>query len=290
MCHDLIRSLSIMFPVKNLGDAKYFLGLELTRTSDGQAICQTKYIQDLLRAKMTNAKPASTPISTSSQSMQTPGDPLQDPYEYRSLVGGLQHLTWTRPDISFAVNKVCQHMKAPIDVHLTAVKKILRYLKGSICHGLFYTRSSLHLHTFSDANWAGSLEDRRSTSGFCIYLGANPISLSAKKQTTVARSSTEAEYRSLAHTAAEICWVTHHLRELHIPLPQPPTLHCDNLGALALATNPVFHARTKHVEIDYHFIQDLVTLNTFVFNIYVPKTIRQASSQKLYLLLVSSFC
>lgn len=118
---------------------------------------------------------------------------MSNPDLYRSLVGSLQYLTLTRPEISFAVNTVCQHMHLPLEQHFTAVKRILRYIKGSLHQGLLFSKGSLTFSAFSDADWAGDALDRRSTGGYCVFLGPNLVSWSTKKQATVARSSTEAE-------------------------------------------------------------------------------------------------
>ncbi|KAM1069966.1 hypothetical protein ACFX15_001756 [Malus domestica] len=260
LCTLFIQNLSAIFPVKDLGPLHYFLGLEIQRSSTGLFLHQTKYLLDLLgKTNMTGAKPCCTPLG--STKLDHSGPFLSNPTEYRSFVGGLQYLTWTRPDISFAVNQICQFMHAPRDQHMQAAKRILRYLKGTVSEGLWFRKGATHLTTFSDADWAGCLFDRRSTSGYNIFLGSNLISLSAKKQATVARSSTEAEYRSLAHTAAELTWICKIFRDLGFPLSQTPTLWCDNISAISLASNPVFHARTKHVEIDYHYIRELVLAN-----------------------------
>lgn len=136
------------------------------------------------------------------------GDPMDDPHLYRAIVGALQYATITRPDIAFAVNKVSQFMHAPTTTHWASVKRILRYLNGSLSHGLsLQPDPSLTLHAYSDAHWAGCPDDRPSTSGYCIYLGPNLISWSSKKQPTVSRSSTESEYRSLALASAELVWL-----------------------------------------------------------------------------------
>jgi hypothetical protein len=149
-------------------------------------------------------------------------------------------------------------MHAPSTTHWTVAKRVLRYLKNTIDHGLLYRPGSLHLQAFSDSDWASSPDDRRSTSGFGVYLGNYLVSWSAKKQAVVSRSSTEAEYRSLALTTAELFWLRMLFKELSIPLRTAPMLWCDNLSALALASNSVFHARTKHIEVDYHFIHEKV--------------------------------
>ncbi|CAL8996386.1 unnamed protein product, partial [Prunus brigantina] len=150
-------------------------------------------------------------------------------------------------------------MHNPRSTHLQAVKRIYRYIKGTIEHGiLFRSSTDFSLQGFSDADWAGSLDDRRSTTGACIFLGPNLLTWTAKKQSTVSRSSSEAEYRALATTAAELRWFCYLFRELGIPLRSPPCIFVDNVSALHMAANPVFHARTRHIEVDYHFVRELL--------------------------------
>jgi histone deacetylase 1/2 len=165
----------------------------------------------------------------------------------------------TRPDIAFAVNKVCQFLHAPTTVHWSVVKRILRYIRGTLTFGHHIKRSqSTMVSAFSDADWAGCIDDLRSTGGFAIFLGDNLVSWSACKQATVSRSSTEAEYKSLANATAEMMWVQKILTELKIPHAPAARLWCDNLGATYLSANPVFHARTKHIEIDFYFVREHV--------------------------------
>lgn len=154
--------------------------------------------------------------------------------------------------------------------HWTAVKRILRYLKQSVKIGLKITRSKSTLVSgFSDADWAGCLDDRRSTGGFAIYLGTNLISWSARKQHTVSRSSTEAEYKAVADATAEIMWIQILLKEIGIESPKAARLWCDNIGAKYLSANPIFHARTKHIEVDYHFVRERVSRKLLEID-YVP--------------------
>lgn len=174
-------------------------------------------------------------------------------------MGALQYIMLTRPDLAYTVNIVCQYLHSPTTAHWTAVKRILRYLKFSENTGLLiHKQSPLVVSAFSDADWAGCRDDRRSTNGFVVFLGSNVISWSARKQPTVSRSSTEAEYKAMANATAELIWVEQLLGELGVRLKVKPRLWCDNLGATYLSANPVFHARAKHIEIDFHFVRERV--------------------------------
>ena len=183
-------------------------------------------------------------------------DPLfPDATRFWQHVGALQYLTFTRPDIFFVVNQVCQFMHAPTESHWATVKRILRYLHGTTSHGLPITcSSSFYLHGFTDADWAGSIENIKSTGGYLVFFGQTSISWKSGKQRTVARSSTEAEYKALVDGTTEVIWLQYLLMDLQIPTTSAPIIWCDNLGATYFSANPVFHARTKHIEIDYHFV------------------------------------
>ncbi|XP_026450970.1 uncharacterized protein LOC113351135 [Papaver somniferum] len=191
---------------------------------------------------MTECKPVSTPFALK-HGLHQDSNTLVDATQYRQIVGSLQYPTLTRPDISHVVNFVSQFMHRPTIIHLTAVKRILRYLNGTLDYGIrLLSNSTLNLYAFSEADWDGCLKIRRSTTGYNIYLGSNCIFWSSRKQPTVSRSSTEDEYRSMAASTADLTWVTYLLRELGIGLDKPPVLFCDNISAHYLAKNPKFHA------------------------------------------------
>ncbi|GER52645.1 transposon Ty1-DR1 gag-pol polyprotein [Striga asiatica] len=212
-----------------------------------------------LGAGMKGAKGLKTPMVSHPTLSKFQGNPISDGYLYRQIVGALQYITLTRPDISFSVNKVCQFMQSPLDTHWKAVKRILRYLADTKDFGLNLQKcSNFNLTAFSDADWGSDVDDRRSTSGICVYLGANLISWSSKKQPIVSRSSTEAEYRSAAQATCEVVWLQSLLNELRVKFIKPSTIWVDNRGAVYLASNPVYHARKKHLELDLHFIREKV--------------------------------
>jgi histone deacetylase 1/2 len=256
----LLKDLQKDFALKDLGDLHYFLGIEVNKVRNGILLTQHKYATDLLKkVGMTDCKAVSTPLSTSEKLSLHEGSLLgpEDATKYRSIVGVLQYLTLTRPDIAFSVNKVCQFLHAPTTVHWAAVKRILRYIKQNTQLGLNIHRSmSTLVSAFSDADWAGNVDDRKSTGGFAVFIGSNLVSWSARKQATVSRSSTESEYKAMANATAEIMWVQTLLKELEVKNPHAAKLWCDNLGAKYLSANPVFHARTKHIEVDFHFVRE----------------------------------
>ncbi|KAM1416362.1 hypothetical protein ACFX2I_007917 [Malus domestica] len=261
MLQSVITTLNAVFDLKDMGRLAYFLGLQITYRSNGDLfINQAKYTKDLIhKAGMDDCKPCSTPCKPHNQVLSNEGTLLSYPTLYRSLVGALQYLTFTRPDIAFAVNNVCQYMNAPTDIHFAMVKRILRFLQGTLHCGLTYiSRGPVTVTAYSDSDWAADLNTRRSITGYVVYLGQNPVSWQSKKQSSVSRSSTEAEYRALAHTTADISWIRLILKDLHEFVPSPPVLYCDNQSAIALSLNPVQHSRIKHLETDFHFVRERV--------------------------------
>ncbi|XP_061350948.1 secreted RxLR effector protein 161-like [Gastrolobium bilobum] len=209
---------------------------------------------------MLACKPVDTPMDPTIKLLPGQGEPLSDPGRYRRLIGKLNYLTVTRPDISFAVSVASQFLDSPCDSHWDAAVRILRYIKGAPEKGLLYSdQGNTEICGYSDADWAGSPSDRRSTSGYFVFFGGNLISWKSKKQTVVARSSAEAEYRAMGVATCELIWLKQLIRELHLcEQKKPMTLICDNQAALHISSNPVFHERTKHIEIDCHFIREKI--------------------------------
>ncbi|GKC18196.1 ribonuclease H-like domain-containing protein [Tanacetum coccineum] len=197
-------------------------------------LSQQKYATKVLdRAGMLNCKPCRTPVDTNSK-LSADGAPISDSTLYRSLAGALQYLTFTRPDISYAVQQVCLFMHDPREPHLSALKRILWYVRGTLSYGLqLYSSTMSSLVAYSDADWAGCPTTCRSTSGYCVFLGNNILSWSSKRQFTLSRSSVKAKYRGVANAVAETCWLRNLLRELHTPLATATLVYCDNVWVVA---------------------------------------------------------
>ncbi|XP_071699652.1 uncharacterized mitochondrial protein AtMg00810-like [Rutidosis leptorrhynchoides] len=255
----IITSIHREFSMTDLGPLNYFLGISATSTNTSLFLSQKQYAIEILdRVDMTTCQPCRTLVELGAK-LTTHGPPIKDPTLYHSLAGALQYLTFTRPDISYAVQQICLFIHDPREQHLHALKRILRYIQGTSDLGLqLYASSPATLVAYSDGDWAGCPTTRRSTSGYCVFLGNNLLSWSSKRQLTPSRSSAEAEYRGVANAVAETCWIRNLLHELHCPLTSATLVYCDNVSSVYLSSNPVQHQRTKHIEIDIHFVRDLV--------------------------------
>ncbi|XP_021621510.1 uncharacterized mitochondrial protein AtMg00810-like [Manihot esculenta] len=246
------------FTIKDLGFLKYFLGLEVARSSTATLLSQTKYISDILRdAGMHSCKPASFPLPEGLHLSLDIGDILPDPHLYRRLIGRLLYVNLTWPDLSYAVQHLSQFMHQPRKPHWEAAMHVLRYLKGTIHQGLcFPVTATMPLTAYCDSDWASCPFSRKSLTRLCIFFSSSLVSWKTKKQPTVSKSSAEAEYRAMASIVCELLWISYILQDLQVPTQLPIPLHCDNKAALHIAANPVFHERTKHISIDCHIVRE----------------------------------
>ena len=264
------------FKMKDLGPVKYFLGIEFSH-EEGIKIRQSRYISKILEKEgMSQCKPRTTPCEANPSSFNEKNDKDRATLtsrKYRELVGSLIYLmTCTRPDISWVVTKLSQHLDKPEDADWVMLKHVLRYLKGTIDHGLYYQKSKngLVLTGYSDSDWASSTDDRRSTTGFYYSLNpaGPPVSWKSKKQPTVALSSCEAEYMALSASIQEACFLDMLLKDLVVLPDLPISVYGDNQGAIALVKNQIIHKRSKHIDVRFHFIREKY-VSKFVDVIYV---------------------
>ncbi|KAG7536916.1 GAG-pre-integrase domain [Arabidopsis suecica] len=263
---DFLKS---VFDIKDLGELKYFLGIEVCRSKEGLFLSQRKYTLDLLdEVGKLGAKPAKTPLEDDYKARRKgehENKPFEDPTKYRRLVGKLIYLTITRPDICFAVNVVSQQMQAPTQHHWNMVNRILKYLKGAPGQGIWMgCNKNTEIVGYCDADYAGDKNDRRSTTGYCTFIGGNLVTWRSKKQKVVSLSSAEAEYRAMRKLTTELMWLKALLKDFGIDTPQPITMHCDNQAAIHIATNSVFHERTKHIEVDCHKVREQIQLGVIL--------------------------
>jgi hypothetical protein len=253
------------FKSKVRREATCHLGMEITRDRAARTLVlsQTKYTNDILqRFGMADAKPASTPLDPSIPLRKGDGAPLPADNQYGAMVGALMFLAvWTRPDISFAVGALARYMSAPTSVHLLAAKHVLRYLRGTPGLGITFGGgqggSPLSVRGFSDADWAGNLDNRRSTSGYVFMLNGGAISWRSRLEQTVALSTVEAEYTSSAAAIKEALWLKQLMPELGVTCMAIP-IGVDSQGAIQVLKQEIISPRTKHIDIKHHFARECV--------------------------------
>ena len=261
MSHEFAQNMSKEFEMLMVGELSYFLQLQVSQTMADMFISQAKYLKDMLkRYGMEDCAPMSTPMTTDCKLSKDDDSPPVDATHYRSIIGALLYLTATRPDIMQAVGMVGRFQSAPKQSHLLAVKRILRYLKGTSDFGLWYPKiSTLTVTSYTDADWAGSVDDRKSTSGNGFFLGDSLVSWLNKKQTSISLSIAEAEYIAAADCCTQILWMKEALKDVNIGTNQPITIYCDNTSAISLSKNLAMHSKTKHIPIKYHFLHEQVS-------------------------------
>jgi len=251
------------YEMRDMGEAHWFLAMEITRDRTARTITinQRKYINKILnRFGLENCRPMSTPMAASLK-LPKQETPTIDQHLYQSMLGSLMYAAvGTRPDIAFAVHFLAQHTLAPGKKHLEAIKRVFHYLKGTQNLGLIYDgkRVNEDLMGFTDSDWAGDPNSRRSVSGYCFIFCGAVVSWSSKKQPTIALSSTEAEYMALTHAGKEAVFLQNLYGDIGIQITAPLFLLVDNQSAIALAENPIFHARSKHIEVRQHWIREKI--------------------------------
>jgi hypothetical protein len=261
------------FEMSMIGELSFFLGLQITQRPEGMFISQEKYLREMLkRFQMEDSKPVGTPMVTGCKLRKDDDSPDVDQSSYRSMIGSLLYITTSRPDIMHVVGMVGRYQAAPKQSHLQAVKRIFRYLKETMTYGLWYPRNqNLQLTAYSDADWANCVDERKSTSGGAFFLGDSLVAWLSKKKGSISLSTTEAEYIVAATCCTQVLWMIQTLADLEVKYTAPIPIHCDNTSAISVSKNPVFHSKTKHIPIKYHFLREQVT-NQIVQVHYIPTT------------------
>ncbi|CAJ2647282.1 unnamed protein product [Trifolium pratense] len=260
LIRDFKSSMKRNFAMTDLGKMSYFLGVEVTQNDRGIFINQQKYAAEILnRFNMDSCNFVCSPIVPGTKLFKDENGKCVDSTQFKQMVGCLMYLIATRPDLCYSVCLIARYMERPTEIHLAAAKRILRYLKGTISYGVLYDKGSLNmkLEGWTDSDYAGDSDDRKSTSGYVFKLGSGAISWSSKKQPIVTLSTTEAEYVAAASGACQGVWMRRILQQLGQKQDKPSTMYCDNSSSIKLSKNPILHGRCKHIDVRYHFLRDL---------------------------------
>jgi hypothetical protein len=257
--HEFAEEMKQEFEMSMIGELTYFLGMQVKQTSEGIFVSQAKYAKDLVkRFGLDRKNHACTPMSTNVKISDDLTSKQVDPTLYRSMIGSLLYLTASRPDIAFTVGVCARFQANPKESHLTTVKSIIRYVNATVNYGICFSReTNLVLARYSDADWAGNADDRRSTSGGCFYVGTNLIAWMSRKQASISLSTTEVEYIAAGSCCTQLLWMKKLLCDYGFTQ-DTMVIHCDNTNAINISKNPVEHSRTKHIDIWHQFIRDLV--------------------------------
>lgn len=259
MLEEFKASMKQEFEMSDLGRMKYFLGIEVLQTNGGVFITQRQYAQDILqRFQMEDCNSTLNPIVPGSKLSKDEGGVQVDSTMFKQIVGSLMYLSATRPDMMFVTSLISRFVERPTQLHLAAAKRILRYLKGTREYGIFYQKGgSQTLMGYSDSDYAGDMDDRRSTSGHVFFLSNAAISWSSRKQPVVTLSTTEAEYIAAVSSACQGIWLRRLLQAVKLEQEGPTIIYCDNSSTIKLSKNPVLHGRSKHIDVRFHFLRDL---------------------------------
>ncbi|KAK6115596.1 hypothetical protein DH2020_007865 [Rehmannia glutinosa] len=260
LCKKFSKLMQGEFEMSMMGELNFFLGLQIKQCQEGIYISQSKYTKELLKKfGIEEGRTVSTPMATNVKiDKDEKGKPV-DESKYPGMIGSLLYLTASRPDILHAVCLCARFQSNPKESHMSAVKRIFRYLKGTIQYGLFYPKNeNFYLKGYSDSGYAGNIDDRKSTSGSCQFLGDCLVSWFSKKQNCVSLLTAEAEYISVAFCCTQLLWMKQTLADYKCSFESVP-IFCDNISAINIAQNPVHHNRTKHIEIRHHFLRDCVS-------------------------------
>ncbi|GKU93614.1 hypothetical protein SLEP1_g7191 [Rubroshorea leprosula] len=260
MIEDFKKSMMGEFEMIDLGLMSYFLGMEVVQRKDGIFICQKRYAIELLKKfHMQNCNCVRTPMEVGTRlSKNGEGAPVDSTY-FKQIVGSLRYLTCTRPDISYGVGLISRFLENLQQSHMQVAKKIMRYLKGTLNYGLFYSSTdNCAIIGYLDSDWVGDLDDRKSTSGYCFNFGATSFSWSSKKQSVVALSTCEAEYVAAASSACQAIWLLNLMNQIYALMKEPMKIFVDNVSVIDLAKNPITHGRSKHIDVRFHFLRDQV--------------------------------
>jgi hypothetical protein len=261
MIHEFKESMQKNFAMTDLGKMKYFLGVEVTQSDNGIFIHQAKYAAEILkRFGMENCNKVCSPIVPGCKLVRDENGKTVNATKYKQMVGCLMYLLASRPDLAYFVCLVSRYMDKPTEMHFCAVKRILRYLKGTMSYGIMYKKNAkgqLNLVGWSDSDYAGDMNDRKSTSGYVFMLGDGAISWSSKKQPIVTLSTTEAEYVAASACACQCVWLKNILSHLKVDQDSCTVIFCDNSSSIKLSKNPVMHGRCKHIDVRFHFLRNL---------------------------------
>jgi hypothetical protein len=241
-----------------IGELSFFLGLQITQKSEGIFLSQEKYLREMLkRFQMEDSKPMSTPMVTGCKLSKDDDSPDVDQSSYRSMIGSLLYIITFHPDIMYVVGIVGRYQATPKQSHFLVVKRIFRYLKGTMDYGLWYPRTHFfQLSVYSNVDWDNCMDERKSTSGGAFFLGDSLVSWLSKKQGSISLSTTKDEYIAAATCCTQVLWMIQTLADLEVKYAALISIHYDNTSTISVSKNPLFHSKTKHIPIKYHFLRE----------------------------------